>query len=418
MASAVADAMGGPHEGRSTQKSRQFLRDGGWIDDFSSYSAWYQHHWNCYQEKAPAGTFTDDTRMRLSMARFMVEHGKTSARPMTRRELARFVVQQYQRAFWDFQKIDRRFQRARQTDEAEELAAKRKEKFLAMWYAWEIAKTATSEYIPKDVPIFSPPYIRVTDNPKHPDYSPVWHLEPRVSKRIDRDIKGQYHHDSYQKGLEMPLGLIHLLPVAAYFPGQPRKAFEYVLRIDFFDIKNAPFYAATATAIIADLLGGTSWEKVSRQLLKKGVSGYLGVAAEGAMAEIDNGIRRAILLAKEHRAPHPDRKSAVPFIFALHQAFGTSDEVMHSVQELLFVAVACMEFAGEDLNFLIELGVNYGRDNDTVASIAATMAGAMHGASALNKRNVDIVKKANPDDKLDQLAVRLCMTIRKLKFDR
>ena len=38
LASAIADAMAGPFEGRRTTDSQKFLADGGWIDQFESYT--------------------------------------------------------------------------------------------------------------------------------------------------------------------------------------------------------------------------------------------------------------------------------------------------------------------------------------------------------------------------------------------
>ena len=71
--------------------------------------------------------------------------------------------------------------------------------------------------------------------------------------------KFHHHQESlqkYAKEQERPLGLIHLLPAAIYFPGRPEQAFEYILKIDFFDIKNAPYYPATICALIAEILCG------------------------------------------------------------------------------------------------------------------------------------------------------------------
>ena len=44
LGSAIADALAGPHEGRRTEISQQFLHEGGWIDSMSSYNNWFQTH--------------------------------------------------------------------------------------------------------------------------------------------------------------------------------------------------------------------------------------------------------------------------------------------------------------------------------------------------------------------------------------
>lgn len=81
---------------------------------------------------------------------------------------------------------------------------------------------------------------------------------------------------------------------------------------------------------------------------------------------------------------------------------------------MLFVPVALVEYAGGNLNFAIELGVNYGRDNDTAASIAAAIAGAGYGGEHLNTAWSKIIGNANPQIDIKELAEKLCKTRTKL----
>ena len=75
IASAIADAMAGPFEGRQTKVSQKFLEDGGWIDQFENYTPGFQHYWNVYSRNAQAGTFTDENRLRLLIAEALLEPG-------------------------------------------------------------------------------------------------------------------------------------------------------------------------------------------------------------------------------------------------------------------------------------------------------------------------------------------------------
>ncbi|NOY59719.1 MAG: hypothetical protein GXO75_12445 [Calditrichaeota bacterium] len=95
-------------------------------------------------------------------------------------------------------------------------------------------------------------------------------------------------------------------------------------------------------------------------------------------------------------------------IFSLHQAFGENDTHLCTPQEMLFVPVAPVEYAGNDLNFAIELGVNYGRDNDTASSIV----GACHGGEHLYRAWSKIVCNANPQIDIKELAEKLCKIVR------
>ncbi|MDZ7721418.1 MAG: ADP-ribosylglycohydrolase family protein [candidate division KSB1 bacterium] len=269
LASAVADAMGGPHEGRSTEDSQAFLENGGWIQSFDAYTVWHHHHWNVYQRRAPAGTVTDDTRMRMDMTAFMIDYRKLYNSPLSEKDLASCVAERYSRARKAFERTDARYAAVSQPDSA--LDETRKQQFLAMWFAWEIFKTGTSVYIPEPA-VTSPPYIRVSDDPDYGEYTPVWHLEPVQPVPVTESIKQTYHFNSYAKGHVMPLGLIHLLPAAAYFPGAPAEAYSYALSIDFFDVAEAPHYVGAACAILADLLGGRSWPEISAELMRSSLA--------------------------------------------------------------------------------------------------------------------------------------------------
>jgi len=414
-ASAIADAMGGPHEGRSTKVSQQFLQDGHWLDRFDAYTPWFQHHWNCYQSHAPAGTFTDDNRMRLAMAKFMIDHGKTSDRPMSRKELAAAVFAQYRRAVNDFNDWDRKYKQADTKADSEKINVTRKEKFLALWFGYELMKTASSVYVPDNPPVATPPYKRVNETNPKSEYDTHWHLQAQAAVPITGDVKYQYHWNTYEKGLEMPLGLIHLLPAAAWFPGQPRDAFAYIMQNDFFDIKNAPYYPATTVALLAELLGGRPWASLSDQVLADGVEGLTAVARDSVIDFIDDGMRRAIRTARRfHAMPAKNkREQAIPFIVELHKLFAQDGICMCTPPEMLFVTTALLEFAQDDLNFLIELGVNYGRDNDTVGSIAATLGGAALGDSGLNRQWMHTVGEANAGYDINGAGSALCKIARK-----
>lgn len=88
MASAIADAVAGPVEGRSTRVTQDFLKGGNWIDYFSPYTPWFQHHWNVYQRYALPGTCTDDTRLRLMMSQFIIDNAKSR---LTKLQLAKNI---------------------------------------------------------------------------------------------------------------------------------------------------------------------------------------------------------------------------------------------------------------------------------------------------------------------------------------
>lgn len=250
MGSAVADAMAGPHEGRSTERSQEFLEKGGWIDAFDTpYSRWYQSHWNVYEQGASPGTYTDDTRLRMFVAESMIGFGNSDR--LDKHYLAKCIFENYSTA------------RTRFVDSDKDVL---KERFLEMWFWWELTKLATSVYIPEPA-LFSPPSEREELLDEKGERTGYWKINKREPFVVGSNLKLGWHDGSYREGKEWPMGQITLLPLAAYFLGDPKSAFEYVVDVDFCDIGNAPLYPAFMAALIADGFGGREWGEVREVLL-------------------------------------------------------------------------------------------------------------------------------------------------------
>jgi len=79
---------------------------------------------------------------------------------------------------------------------------------------------------------------------------------------------------------------------------------------------------------------------------------------------------------------------------------------MCTPREMFSVPVAIVDYAPDDLKQLIERSVNYGRDNDTVASVSACLGGALMGPS-LPSAWQETVIKANPEANIQSIATAL-----------
>lgn len=395
IASAIADAMAGPHEGRRTNVSRKFLEDGGWIEHLQPYTPPFQHHWNVYSRTAPAGTFTDDNRLRLMICNAMIENEKKNpGSRVTRNFLARYVFSQYQKAFLAFQDFWRQCEATSDTTIKLELEQRCKESFLHLWFLWEAAKTATEVFIPDHPPIFSPPAIRIAASEWT---EKEWQLANVASQPIDRNIKASYNQDCYARGEEMPFGLIALLPFAIYFPGDPVSAFHYILEVDFFDIGDADLYPAVICAVLADLLGEASWQNVMQKIQDRGLEKYVASTGRKGLQRIQRDINTALSISHEFKnnfEPYR-RQNYIQFVKRLHENFAVGEVMMCTVDEMFSVTLAIMNYAPKDLRQIIEMGVNYGRDNDTVASIVACYGGAALGKKTIPIEWRKIVEHAN-----------------------
>lgn len=410
-ASAIADAMAGPFEGKNTDESRKFLKEGGWIDDFAEYPASYQHHWNVYVRRAKPGTFTDDTRLRLLICEAILSASKRK-RKFDRQFLAEYIFAQYRSAVRIYKEQVRN-----NAIKFLEQPVTLRERFLHMQFLWELAKTATSVFVPSRPYIYSPPAVRISES----EYtSEPWFCKPIKSEPVKSNIKNQFNNGSYERGEVMPLGLIALPVLGVLFPGKPQECFRFVKNIDFFDIKEAPFYAATAAAILADLLGGKDWGELVLEIQEYGLDQYLGTELNDELAEIDRKIIRAIMLSHRFRSRETEanRKNFSLFASALYDRFAVGEEMMCTVGEVLPVAMAIVDYSPRDLKILIEFGANYGRDNDTIASLAALFGGAAFGSKTIPERWIEVVLTANGID-FEKIARKLAdISERKFEIDR
>jgi hypothetical protein len=68
-----------------------------------------------------------------------------------------------------------------------------------------------------------------------------------------------------------------------------------------------------------------------------------------------------------------------------------------SSYEIIPVALALLNYCDWDVNRSIIAGTNFGRDCDTVATIAGCLAGTLHGAAAINPSWMATCEEANTD---------------------
>ena len=85
-----------------------------------------------------------------------------------------------------------------------------------------------------------------------------------------------------------------------------------------------------------------------------------------------------------------------------------TDYDMCTCEEMLTVSLAIADYSmGLGLQTAVEYGVNYGRDNDTVASFVGSLVGAFRGIDDLNPEWIYLVKTQNPSVDIEGLAEKL-----------
>jgi ADP-ribosylglycohydrolase len=144
-----------------------------------------------------------------------------------------------------------------------------------------------------------------------------------------------------------------------------------------------------------------------------------GMAKEGPKLAIDAVVERAKTLTDWRTAIAPLREAIRPFDGAAERfadrGNGSDDwnpSRLHSIEELP-IALGFLTVTGGDFEQSMFGAANYGRDNDSIASMAGAIAGALHGDGVIRPAWIEKIKEANRIDldpmarDLSSLAVRL-----------
>ncbi len=119
---------------------------------------------------------------------------------------------------------------------------------------------------------------------------------------------------------------------------------------------------------------------------------------EGVAQKSENLVKKAIDIAEKY-------DDVVSIQKELYD--GIVQEFFADAAESLAIAAAFLHVGKGDFTKTITGCVNFGRDNDSSASIAGAMAGALNGASAIHKEWIDLVEAANKGPTFYELATKL-----------
>jgi ADP-ribosylglycohydrolase len=146
----------------------------------------------------------------------------------------------------------------------------------------------------------------------------------------------------------------------------------------------------------------------------------LELAREGTKLALEAVIERARTLTDWRSAIGPLRDAIRPFDGAANdfhnRGNGSNDwnpSRMHSIEEVP-VALGFLVVTNGDFEQSIFGATNYGRDNDSIAGMAGSIAGAIHGDSVIRPDWIDQVKAANRID-LDPISADLATLAHRLQ---
>jgi hypothetical protein len=191
-------------------------------------------------------------------------------------------------------------------------------------------------------------------------------------------------------------GMLYAPLVGAFFPSDPQLAYKEAYRIGFFDIG----YARDITGLTAAMNSiamrpGVSYDQITHVCRTIDPKRYSNSRLIGRRSMWHFYDAKSIASdAKQIDTPDPKlhkmwRKSKrdALYLTQVSKAYELLDNKLQDVAfhagEIHLINLTALEFSEGDFMKAMEFVVNYGRDNDTVASVTGSILGAWHGFSKL-----------------------------------
>jgi len=196
-------------------------------------------------------------------------------------------------------------------------------------------------------------------------------------------------------------------PLGLLCPCDPRAAFNSSYEVDFISDGYAKYSSAIAAAAVAAAMRP---EATVASIVDEALAACQAHKVEGALSRnwhwyshVFRPNEELIERAVEIAARHLD-------VFALRAEYYKSLQLSplgSEAGQTLAVALGMLVAASGDLRQAIMGCVNYGRDNDSYASVAGAIAGALHGSAAIPSDWREAVEAANREPDMRALSLGL-----------
>jgi ADP-ribosylglycohydrolase len=221
-------------------------------------------------------------------------------------------------------------------------------------------------------------------------------------------LGGFYGEDKLIWGGQMTNGFIMMnSPLGLICPCDPEAAFALSYDMDFISDGYAKYSAAIAAAAVSAAMRP---QATVASIVEESLAACQGHRAEG---ELTRGLQ---WYARTFQTNETLVKTAVDIATRHGDVFSLRAEYYDKLKistfgpeaaQSLAVALGMLIAADGDLSQAIIGCVNYGRDNDSYATVAGAIAGALHGTSAIPSDWRTMVEAANPEPDMHALSLGL-----------
>lgn len=199
--------------------------------------------------------------------------------------------------------------------------------------------------------------------------------------------------------MNSPLGLI--------CPCDPEAAFALSYDVDFISDGYAKYSAAIAAAAVSAAIHP---QATVSSVVEKALAACQSHRAEGELTRRWHWYDHVFLLNERLVKTAVDIAAQHRDVFSLRAEYYEHllvSPLGSEAAQTLAVALGMLVAAEGDLRQAIIGCVNYGRDNDSYATLAGAIAGALHGTSAIPPDWRDTVEAANPEPDMRALSLGL-----------
>ncbi|MEY3643341.1 MAG: hypothetical protein RLZZ207_35 [Bacteroidota bacterium] len=195
-------------------------------------------------------------------------------------------------------------------------------------------------------------------------------------------------------------GLLYAPTLGAFFPGNPMKAYQEAYKLSIFDLGYARDLTALAAAMTAAGMAAKASQDSILAILRLDPEGYFQSRLVGRTSH--KILKDALTIVREAKKLDslPARLSlgnpALRYIYT--ELDRRQQDMPFHAGEIYLQALTAMLFTDFDLMGTLTFLTNYGRDNDTTASLAGGILGAWYGYHKLPSYERDKVIRVTRDE--------------------
>lgn len=195
-------------------------------------------------------------------------------------------------------------------------------------------------------------------------------------------------------------GLLYAPAIGAFYPGNPEKAYQEAYRVSIFDLGYARDLTALAAAMTASGMTPNASKDSLLASLRLDPEGYfksrlVGRTSHKLLKDALNIVREA---KKLDSLPNRMSLDNPALIYAYTELDRRQQDMPFHAGEIYLQVITAMLFTDFDFQGTLTFLTNYGRDNDTTASLAGGILGAWVGYNKLPAADRERVIRVTRDE--------------------